>query len=226
MRNGIVLALALWSVGLAGCAHDEESALVIKSFHLLKVEEEGCTYTDNAYTSNVYDAWVGMRDAMPFVVFLEVENHLAPNADQHAGRPESRGIVIEELEVRFEGGLWDSLPGSARIPVSGTLVPPAGGAHFSSELVPVSVASLLVTQSPLNQEGVIIPLHLHVQAHGRTLDGAEVSSSELSFRLDVCKRCLLDPCTDEGGVLVPACRKAGAQLDGAVCIFGGFEDED
>lgn len=211
MRTRLLSTLMILS--LAGCATDELPTLSLVGFHGLKIEAEGCTYTEPQMSSSTYDVGIATLFGMPLNLYAHLRNDLIGHADPQSGQVESNRVEVRSMRVAFEGEDWAQLPKPIEIPITGVAIEP-NGEHWK-HLSPITPkeAEILAGQFSLG-EGQVKNLRIRLTFHGETMDGSSVVSNSLSHLVHVCRGCVGCP---PGFEAAPACSMSFAQPDGIVC---------
>lgn len=211
MRTRVWLLLV--ALLMVGCATDELPTLALVGFHGLKVEDEGCTYTDAQMSSSTYDTGLATTYGQPFNVYVHLRNELNALANPDVGQVEANRVEVRSMRVTFEGEDWSELPAPIELPVTGMIIDPDG--DYWSNVTPITTREAAIFDRQFSTgEGEVKDLRIRLSFSGTTSDGSYVESNGLSYLVRVCRGCVSCP---SGQVMRSGCAMAFAQADGVVC---------
>lgn len=173
-------ALALALAG-AACTGDNNASIQVQQ---ICAPTEDCTFA--ATCDMQYIGVVTMDTALTdqLWLFLQVNNHLADDADEQRGKLNTNDAYVEEYEVEYEGLAAPDVSGRLQ-----TLVPAGGSAVVSVFPIPSTVGAMIATTGD-----VIAKLRLK----GKYADESSFETAQIDIPIRICSGCTAVPVCESG----------------------------
>ena len=217
IRITTVLAGLATALSSAACGIDANPSMVIKAFHGLKVDTDGCTYSDAAVVGGTFDAGLSAVGGGAYSVYARIDNLMPGNENLDEGRQNTTFVQLTSVDVKYANtDAWAFLPSGKTLP-AGFVMESSSENYVPINPIDPQTAKLMLegkdgVPSPIAEPGSCADLLLTVQARGIMGDGSDIESNEIDFPVTVCNTAVGCPA---GTQLGDACTLV--QPDGFKC---------
>lgn len=177
-------------VSASGCA-DNDSSIFISG--VARVQPPTCTVRPNANTVMQLGGVLDISIASTYTAALIVGNQMAQRGDKSNLRSETSRVNLRGAEVRLENADGSviqefTVPGTGFATINQSQQP--GYGVIGITVIPGSVAAGLSGEVP--PFGGSKTVVANIRVFGDTLGGHELTSSELTYPVQVCNGCTID----------------------------------
>ncbi len=240
-RSATLSSVVAWAISLpllltAGCVENNQTIFIRGN---IKPDSQ-CEIRANAEGPFLMSGTLDLVTGGSYQLFPMVQNSMpsslvAGGYGVGEGRLESHNVFLKEakLTYTYDGNIAVRSVTSRTVPIYAFVTQSEGLAVVQVEAVDSSLAAAMAQRLPERDVDNPMPsgdLLVDVQMTGETSDGTEVTTNVLSYRIRVCKGCLLEfpPEADVQSEASPAldCNDLSAEPDETPCFAGQDEPVD